>query len=512
MEEFLATLTPEVKNWFAKAIAGVIISDGIVEKYELEFLRQILTFLDNPADISALLDLVKAKQMPQLESLQIEKEKGFTILKYLIQFIVIDDDFHPEEEKFFRKAAKLLGFPAPVVDKFLEIADHLTKVAIRCQIEAKGQIETVRCVYIGMEGCVLSMANVLNPRTIVTLKFYPPESDSRNDSPLLYAPITGKIHRFDKKMEGIIYIKILYTHPVTINHGVPQYYDPDSYNKALQPLPTTNKSLSGFNMQCRNCGHKDFPYWSLNKGSMTTHDNIFGTTVYTSPREGFDACDYNRMQVIVCPNCYFASTLESLFHSLGTWPLPLPFDLQYFSRLWERTHNQRLNSINNLGDSSWFSSDGRTEEQAILAFDLAIETHDLLSDCDKQNSKAFHQTLIGVYLMIQAEILVSQGKTLDAERRLSRVLQHVEPIYSEMTPITQIRMARSLGIIHLYRMEGDKFNRYKKILSNTAQSKKFKEGSAAEKTLKVCLDALEDADKNREKYQKGNLTNFQRNH
>lgn len=510
MEEFLDSLATDEKSWFAKAIAGIIISDGVVDKNELEFLRQFLSFLDNPEDVNALLELVKSMKLPQLGYLQTDKEKAFTILKYLVQFIIIDDDLHPMEEKFFRQATKLLGFSSDVADKFLKIADHLTKVAIQCRIEAMDKVESVRCVYIGLESCVLSMKHVLNPRTIISLEFYPPDTDSETDPKSLYAPIVGKVHRFDKKKEDIIFVKILYEHSVTINHGVPQYYDPESYLGAVQPVSSNNKSLSGIRVQCRNCGKKDIPFWSLNKDSMVTQDNIFGTTVYTKARSGFDDCDYNRMQVIVCPKCFFASTLESMFHSQGTWPIPLPFDLKYFTVQWERGLKFRQKRIEELEDVSWIGSDTRTEDQAIVAFDLAIETHDLLSNCDLENNKAFHQTLIGLYLMIQAEMLMNTGKPLEADRRLYQVIRRLEPIFSEMNPIMQIRMARSMGMIHLYRTEGEKFSRYKNMLERTAQSSKFKENSPGERTLKASLEAMEHADQNREHYHHGNLTDFRR--
>ena len=184
--------------------------------------------------------------------------------------------------------------------------------------------------------------------------------------------------------------------------------------------------------------------------------------------------------------------------------------MKYFTLQWERGLKQRQKRIEELEDPSWITSDTRTEEQAILAFDLAIETHDLLTTCDSENNKAFHPTLIGVYLMIQAEMLMNIGKTLEADRRLYQVIQRLVPIFSEMNPIMQLRMARSLGMIHLYRTEGDKFSRYKQMLERTAQSSKFKENSPGERTLKASLEAMEHADQNPEHYQKGNLSDFRR--
>ncbi len=510
MEEFLNSLDPEIKRWFAKSIAGVIISDGVVDKYEIEFLRQILSFLDDQEDINTLLSLVKSMEFPKLEPLNIEKEKALTILKYLVQFIVIDDDFHPEEEKFFRKVVKLLGFSSNVADKFLNIADHLTRVAILCRVQAKGNVETARCVYIGQEGCVLSMKNIVNPQTSMSLEFHPPPTESDEEPEIFYAPISAKVHRFDKKKEGIVHVKVLYNHSVSINHGVPQYYDPESYQGIVQPISSDNKSLAGIKVQCRNCRQRNIPFWSVNKGSMATQDNIFGTTIYTTAQEGFDFCDYNQLQTITCPNCFFSSTQEALFHSQGTWPFPLSYDLEAFIRQWEVGHQHRQGRIHELGDTSWMLSDDRTEEQAILAFDLAIETHDLLSTCDSQNSHVFHQSLIGVYLMIQAELLMGTGKALAADQKLSLVIRRLGPIFSSMNPIMQIRMARSLGMIHLYRMEEDKFSRYKQFLDAANRSDKFKKSASAEKTIKASLDIMEHALHNKDAYHKGSRTNFQR--
>ena len=52
-------LSSEDKNWFARAIAGMIVADGRVDKSETVFLKQALGFLEDRSQVEEIMGIVK---------------------------------------------------------------------------------------------------------------------------------------------------------------------------------------------------------------------------------------------------------------------------------------------------------------------------------------------------------------------------------------------------------------------------------------------------------------------
>ncbi|SVE61977.1 uncharacterized protein METZ01_LOCUS514831, partial [marine metagenome] len=59
-------LSSEDKNWFARAIAGMIVADGRVDKSETVFLKQALGFLEDRSQVEEILGIVKQGKPPQM--------------------------------------------------------------------------------------------------------------------------------------------------------------------------------------------------------------------------------------------------------------------------------------------------------------------------------------------------------------------------------------------------------------------------------------------------------------
>ncbi len=103
------SLTPDLKQWLAKAIAGLITADEAVSDKEIEFLRQAIDFLDHRQDIINIVDMVKKRKEPILTKLEIEKDLASKIMFLLSEIIVVDHKLTQGELEFFRYLGTLLG-------------------------------------------------------------------------------------------------------------------------------------------------------------------------------------------------------------------------------------------------------------------------------------------------------------------------------------------------------------------------------------------------------------------
>ena len=70
--ESIRSLSPEAQKWFARAIAGMINSDGIVDSTELDDLLEAIGLLNDIDEISDLVSMVKNREKPELPILKKE--------------------------------------------------------------------------------------------------------------------------------------------------------------------------------------------------------------------------------------------------------------------------------------------------------------------------------------------------------------------------------------------------------------------------------------------------------
>ena len=52
-------LDSEDKNWFARAIAGMVVADGRVDESETAFLKEALGFLEDRSQVEQIMGIVK---------------------------------------------------------------------------------------------------------------------------------------------------------------------------------------------------------------------------------------------------------------------------------------------------------------------------------------------------------------------------------------------------------------------------------------------------------------------
>ena len=98
-------LDSEDKNWFARAIAGMVVADGRVDESETAFLKEALGFLEDRSQVEQIMGIVKQGKPPEMPAAKIDSKQAFVMLKYLSELMVADAHLSPGEVRFFSIAA-----------------------------------------------------------------------------------------------------------------------------------------------------------------------------------------------------------------------------------------------------------------------------------------------------------------------------------------------------------------------------------------------------------------------
>lgn len=107
---FINHLPLAAKVWSAKAIAGIIVADGVVTNAELVVLRESISFLEDVDAINDIVLMVKNREKPKLEVLKTERSIATKILMSLALVALTDDKLTKAETDYFNYIAGKLGF------------------------------------------------------------------------------------------------------------------------------------------------------------------------------------------------------------------------------------------------------------------------------------------------------------------------------------------------------------------------------------------------------------------
>jgi len=107
---FIRALPETGQIWAAKAIAGIIVADGIVTDEELNVLKESISFLNNKDTINEIVSLVKDRVKPDLEVFKTDRKTSANILLSLGLVAVSDDKLTMQEAQYFNYIAGKLGF------------------------------------------------------------------------------------------------------------------------------------------------------------------------------------------------------------------------------------------------------------------------------------------------------------------------------------------------------------------------------------------------------------------
>ncbi|MBF0352232.1 MAG: hypothetical protein HQM11_14460 [SAR324 cluster bacterium] len=145
-KQLLENLSAEAKTWLAHAIAGMISADGVVDKSEMVFLRDAIGFMENVEDVNALVNMVKAKEKPELQNLKIDRKNAFLIYCELGRLAVVDQKLSVPEVEFLKYAGSKLGFPEMFCNELVKWAYELMSV-LKQETQLMYQAEKMPPVY-----------------------------------------------------------------------------------------------------------------------------------------------------------------------------------------------------------------------------------------------------------------------------------------------------------------------------------------------------------------------------
>ena len=107
---FISLLPKAAQVWSAKAIAGIIVADGVVTNAELAVLRESIGFLEDVDSINDIVSKVKDREKPKLEVLKTDRVTATKILMSLALVALTDDKLTSAETDYFKYIAGKLGF------------------------------------------------------------------------------------------------------------------------------------------------------------------------------------------------------------------------------------------------------------------------------------------------------------------------------------------------------------------------------------------------------------------
>jgi len=117
---FIKSLPEAAKIWSAKAVAGIIVADGMVTNAELVVLRESIGFLENTEIINEIIEMVKLRERPKLEVLKTDRGTATKILMSLALVALTDNKLSPKEVEFFNYIAGKLGFEKNIAKMAIE--------------------------------------------------------------------------------------------------------------------------------------------------------------------------------------------------------------------------------------------------------------------------------------------------------------------------------------------------------------------------------------------------------
>lgn len=496
-------MSSEVKSWFAKTIVGMICADGHVDNTELEFLRTAIEFLESKDEINELMTSVKTKKIPQLTPIKMDSKQAFVILKYLANLTIVDGKITESEVKYFQLVGKVLGFPRDLLDKIWKTArKQMETTKPRATLDVGNTNMEVPLWETSGKKCTFRMNRALAPRSRVSLQLV---SGEQGEDAKTYDPIIARVasvHQ-DKWDSHSFMVRADFHSAPNESNGFIQLAHPERYAQPFKTrLKTKNTALVGKEVQCYVCGHSNIPFYMIRPRSMITKPNIFGIPIYLKPAGNTDFCDYNLLQVTVCPNCFFASNSVDYFRSAAD--SSCPFDREQFRERWkEKTPVLKKTAQDQL---EGLFSEERNAAQAILAYDFASQAHELLIEIGDKHEQLRKVASLRV---TQAELLMNEGDRNAAEDNLRKVSQSLENIFEELGGEAIIRAALLIFLIKLYFKDAE-MGKYMKFLDTYDDETKVPPGSQEHKVLQAALTSMRKAFEARNEYTHDKVESFHR--
>ena len=496
-------LSDEVKLWFAKAIAGMVVADGRVDNTEVEFVKAAIGFLTRREDIATIMSIIKQKQIPPLGVSKIESKVSFTMLKFLAEIMVVDHKLTESEVLFFSQVGKKLGFTTTILERLWKTArQELEKNLPRgvVDIEGGGRYKITLLTMMGRHFSFrLHKAVIPNGRIMLHVG----KSDGS-----FWDPVHCRIARQHvEKIEAETYlISATYEQPIAEIHGIPQILEPEKY--ALREGTTLHprlNSLHGHYVKCFVCGTEKIPFYRLRIRSMVAKPNIFGVITYLKSAGNLDFCNFNLLDVKVCPGCGFASKDYGNFHvNFDDQP---PFDIERFKSGWDQKIQPLLQELQPEKESCL--SENRPIGIAILANDMGVATlTKLVESATDPEKKYFLLRETTSIHMVQAEFYMEENQQDKAESELRAAQKIGNAIFEHLNGVPSLHMALLLFQIAIYFKELQDAGQIMRFTDNYNKDGRLAQGSDEYKAYVVTKNTVKNTYDDRELIDREKMTSF----
>lgn len=182
----------------------------------------------------------------------------------------------------------------------------------------------------------------------------------------------------------------------------------ESAKANLKPAIITQK------YSCKVClAPNQVEHYKVKNKTQNTIFDPFGIAIYQGGRDGFASVDYNRIRILICSNCYFASMSPELFNSdkeEEVETIRINFDKK-FQDLWRSQHTQ-CEEILKKTKGKIFSS-RRPLDAAIDSYRLALYTHNHLIRSYPDNYY-FHRYWVAAQMQLAAIYFSKNANKLGA--------------------------------------------------------------------------------------------------
>jgi len=213
-------MEPATKEWFARAIVGMILADGRIDKAEIDYLKNMLGYLNEKSLDESILKMLQSKKMPVLEPLEIVANESLEIVKHLTMIAVVDEDLASREVEFLSYVATQLGLPGEIANRFLSLAKKKIKsIRFNARIATEDFTEQVRCFDLTEDSCMFYSNRELKRDSQIALQFI---KQSFKDNELkLYQVIHGTTawSRSVNSKHGNFVVSVFFNNPLGNNQG-----------------------------------------------------------------------------------------------------------------------------------------------------------------------------------------------------------------------------------------------------------------------------------------------------
>ncbi len=434
------------KYWLGQALTGLLAADGRLDPPERPFFSKVLKWMDTKEQTQKLMGLVKMQETPEWPKVSMEKEKALSCLKFMAQAMVANQALTKAELAFFNRIASWVGIVKDEYKKLLlYVRDCMEAGQPSLGVITSTEFTIVPCRELTRHDCAFSFHRAIMNGAFLTVELGKTTRQMEFNTALYTNCISISKDPLDSSR---FLIRVEFQQPPDVRHGVLQFLEPERYKDKNIPagygaIETENRSLVGEKVSCFACGEKELPFWLMKPNTMKLKPNLFGVPHYLEPFPTYELCDFSKLEVTVCPKCFFSSYRIEDFQRRPEDKVP--FDKGTFLSGWKEQCPDLKKQINDLPKN--FGSEERTLEQTLLSYEIAIETHSVLKSCGNPKE---HQWHIAMLKLRQAELNMTAKNKDAANKNLLNVENLLEPMQKHFENERAITVLTLLFLIRTY--------------------------------------------------------------